>query len=84
MPVLSTGTPFGQISVTLRDCLGWASISGEAVYTRVVANTEPRNHMPPRGVTPTKALEAGGASNRGPVHSGQSCILELGNDLINV
>jgi hypothetical protein len=29
--VLSTGTPFGQISVTLRDCLWWASISGEAV-----------------------------------------------------
>ena len=50
----------------------------------VVANTEPRNHMPPRGVTPTKALEAGGVRNRGPVHSGQSCILELGNDLINV
>ena len=51
---------------------------------RVVANTEPRNHMPPRGVTPTKTLEAGGARNRGPVHSGQDCILELGNNLINV
>ena len=51
---------------------------------RVVANTEPRNHMPPQGVAPTKALEAGGGRHRGPVHSGQSCILELGNNLINV
>jgi hypothetical protein len=34
----------------------------------VVANPEPRNHMPPRGVTPTKTLEAGGPRHRGPVH----------------
>ena len=42
-----------------------------------VGGCEPdaRQDMSPRGVTPTKALEAGGARNRGPVHSGQSCIL---------